>query len=141
MRTEFPDIGPAALVDTNFVRLVRRMDADGIAALVECGGIKWVWNISLAPRVREMRFLMAEIITPQMTARLTLDEVLDRLLPRSRRMFWAREVGQLLLLARNTVAKLARRLGATQKNRSFQFSRTSLVAWLRERWLGGFRTR
>jgi len=135
----FPDFHAGGLVDVNFVRLVRRVDAEAVAAMVDCGKIIWAWDISIRgrSRTRVWRFWLNEICTPQMTARLTVDEVLDRILPPSRTWYWAKEVGQLLLLARNTIAALARQLGATMKNRSFQFSRARLVAWLRERWVGG----
>jgi hypothetical protein len=66
-----------------------------------------------------------------------LEEVLCRLLPQSRQALWGAEVGQLLLLSRPALARLARMLGASLVNRTWQFRREALIGFLRERHIGG----
>ncbi len=51
------------LVDINTVRAVRGIGAETVAAHVDCGRFRWVWDIGTNVRGnrRELRFLAAEI--------------------------------------------------------------------------------
>lgn len=135
---ELPINPAASLVDLNFVRLVRRIDTEEISAQIDCGKLIFVWDVSAtcAMRKRQLRFYLPEVVSPQFTARLRHDEVMQKILPPTRQNFFAAEVGNLLLLSRNSLAALARQLEARLIDRTFKFSRESLVTWLTSRWLG-----
>ncbi|HLX69444.1 MAG TPA: hypothetical protein VKV04_07445 [Verrucomicrobiae bacterium] len=133
-------INPAtSLVDLNFVRLVRRIPYDEISRQIDSGKFIFVWDVSARGEtgLRQFRFYLPEVVTPQMTARLSHEEVMERILPSARNFFWSAEIGQLLLLSRVTTSQLARQLKARLVNRTFKFPRENLTAWLRRRWLGG----
>lgn len=134
---ELPIRADASLVDCNFVRLCRRITPDEIQRLMDYE-LVWVWDIGKpGSRYRELRFWLPCVVTPQMCARLTLNEVLSRLLPESRQTLWSAEVAQLLLMDRNAVSRLARRLDAGLVNRTWQFKREALTRFLTERYIGG----
>ena len=130
----------SALVDTSFVRLVRGCDADRVSAMVDDGTLRWVWNISPQPQaqgIRELRFWVNEILAPQMTARLELNETLNQILPPTRRFFRATELAQLLLVCRGTANRIIRQIGGIIQERSLRVERESLVRFLTQRWIGG----
>lgn len=129
---------PSPLVDVNFVRVCRRIPADEVLRLADYE-LVWVWNVSIDSRngARELRFWINSVVCPQMTARQTLNGVLCQLLPQSRPTLRGSEVGQLLLVGRDSVARLARILNAPLVNRTWHFKREMLFAWMKERYVGG----
>jgi hypothetical protein len=129
---------PSSLCDTNCVRLLRRVDADTIADMVDDGRLLFVFDVSAKSGnpIRELRFWTGEIFTPQFCARLTLREVIDRILPVSRQIFRGFEIIQLLLISRVTLRPIARQMGAVIRNRTFEVSRAAFAAWLEARWVG-----
>lgn len=140
---DLPNVGPSALCDTNTVRLLRRVDSDRVAAMVDNGQLLFVFDVSCRapkpgrPVCRELRFWFSEVATPQLTARLTIGEVIDRILPPSRKLFRGFEISQLLLISRVHLCYVAREIGGVIRNRTFQVTRDAFAAWLRSRWIGG----
>jgi hypothetical protein len=136
------EINPG-LCDTACVRLLRGVSTDEINAMIDDGRLLFVFDISAKLRrkgqatVRLLRFASVEIFTPQFTMRMTIEDVINRMLPISRAFFWGREIAQLLLISRPTLQRIARQLGAIIRRGTFQVSRKALAAWLRARWIGG----
>lgn len=143
MTIELPSTIESALCDSNCVRLLRRVDSEKIGALVDGGELRWAFDVSARPRgkvwavKRELRFWFSEVVTPQLVARLTVNEVIERILPPNRKFYHGFEVGQILLIARPTVCLVAREMGGTIRSRSFRVDREAFAGWLRARWIGG----
>jgi len=142
MTIELPNLNPSSLVDSNFVRLARRVDIDKVTAMVDNGSLLWVFDVSARPsgqasaHCRELRFLLSEIVTPQLCSRLTIREVIDRILPPLRRFFRGFEIRELLLIARPTLSRIARQMRGVIRNGEWQVSRQAFAAWLSARWIG-----
>ncbi|HXT10902.1 MAG TPA: hypothetical protein VN873_05000 [Candidatus Angelobacter sp.] len=122
------------------VRLLRQYNT--VVAMAEDGQLMWVFDISSSAtgkrgHTRELRFYFPEVVTPQFCARLTLREVIDKILPPTRKFFASGEICQLLLISRQTLGRIAREMGAELHNRVFRVSRAAFAAWLEARWIGG----
>ena len=97
------------LTDVNGVRLLKRFPLRQIYEMADGGDLihgkyLWVWNVAVnrqGPQ-RELRFWTGEVFAPKRQQALTLEQVIDFILPRSRREFPAGEVQALLLVAHNT---------------------------------------
>lgn len=143
MTIELPATIDSALCDLNTVRLLRRVDSGKVMTMVEDGQLMWCFDISSRPqvkirgRIRELRFWFSEVVTPQFTTRLTLREVIDRILPPTRKFFRSGEICRLLLISRPMLKYIARELGAVIHNRVYQVSREAFAAFLTARWVWG----
>jgi hypothetical protein len=131
----------SGLCDANCVRLLRRVDYKAVVEMTEDGQLQWAFDIgvrkeSKGSRIRELRFWFAEVVTPQLCARLTLREVVGKILPPARKFFASGEICQLLLISRPTLRRIAREMGAAIHNRTFRISREAFAAWLASRWIG-----
>jgi hypothetical protein len=131
----------SGLCDANTVRLLRRVNSDNVIAMTENGQLLFVFDIgerreAKSRRVRELRFWFSEVVTPQFCARLTLREVIDKILPPTRKFFSSGEICHLLLISRQTLLRIAREMGAVIHNRATRVTREAFAAWLASRWLG-----
>ncbi len=133
----------AALADGSAVRLARGITSDRVSALVDLGELRWVFDISCssqsvpAPRcrIRELRFWVLELADPSAVAGLTIDEVVARILPVSRKFFPTGEVVQLFLISRPHLGRMRRELGL--RIEAGRMERNPLAEFLRKRWTGG----
>ena len=93
------------LVTTDAVRAALGVDADTIAAKVDAGELRWVWNVALGREIAELRFWAREIVAPEFVADYTPAKVVAEILGiRSR---WRGvELAQLLLVSRPTIMRL-----------------------------------
>lgn len=131
------------LADIKGVRLLTRKSADAIYAMSDGGDLveghyQWVWNVATDARgeIRDLRWWIGEVLAPQRQAALTLDRVINFLLPQQRREFPAGEVQALLLVSRPTLMELrAELLGDLRQGGSF-YPRAALVTFFQRRWLG-----
>lgn len=136
MMIEIPSSVECGLCDVSTVRLLRRVNAERISSMAEAGELQWAWDVSSGRAVRELRFFFGEIAAPQMYARLTLDEMISKILPPSRNFFHGSEVCQILLISRPRLSQVAPEMGGTIRNRSFKVPRDGFAAWLKVRHLG-----
>jgi hypothetical protein len=131
------------LVDTNTVRAARGVDADSVLAATDAGELRWVWDVSAAAaaerRVRELRFWAREVIMPEGTRGLTLEQVLECIVPPGRETFAGTQVGQLLMVSRPTMLALYAEMSAVLVGRAITVPRRGLERFLRSRWQGGAR--
>jgi hypothetical protein len=106
------------------------------------GGFTWVWNVAVDPEgeIRDLRFWAREIIMPETTRRLSLDQVIKSILPAKRTQYPSGEVCETVLsIRRPTLKELRRELnGQLAANSSF-FPREGLEKFLRRRWLNAHR--
>lgn len=121
-------------------------DADRVYERADCdsifGSLLWVWNVAANPNgeIRDLRFWAREVVAPETTARLTLDQVTKMILPSERKQFHSGEVCFLLRLRRPSLKELRVELnGQLAANSSF-FPREGLEKFLRTRWLGTSRS-
>lgn len=68
------------LVTVDVLRAKFGCDAQRVFELVEDGRLRWVFNVGIKRRVRELRFWLGEIIAPQHAPRKTADEVISAIL-------------------------------------------------------------
>lgn len=105
-------------------------------------GFRWVWNVAANPNgeIRELRFWTREIIAPETTVDLSLDNVINSILPPIRKQYPAGEVANTIFcIGRDLLASLRVELnGKLAANSSF-FPREGLERFLRTRWLGAVR--
>ena len=102
------------------------------------GHYQWVWNVATNPqgKIRDLRFWMGEVMAENRQKNLTLDQVIDFILPKSRREFAAGEVCALLQVRPITLSELRVELnGALRANSGF-YPRAGLVKFFQTRWLG-----
>jgi hypothetical protein len=128
------------LVDVNMVRAARGVDADTVTAWVDSGELVWVWNVSTNPggEIRELRFWAGEIICQDKVRALSLNHVVNALLP-AREWFRGTEVSHLLLVSRPTVWFLRTELKAVLIGHTLKVKRMELVAFFKRRWVGQVR--
>jgi len=131
----------SGLCTTDCVRLLRGVSHKRVMDMTDDGQLQFVFDIGAhaetkANRIRELRFWFAEVVTPQFCARLTLREVIDKILPIKRRFFMSGEICRLLLISRQTLRRIAREMGGVIHNRSTRVTREAFAKWLESRWLG-----
>ena len=131
------------LTDVNGVRLLKRFPLRQIYEMADGGDLihgkyLWVWNVAVnrqGPQ-RELRFWTGEVFAPKRQQALTLEQVIDFILPRSRREFPAGEVQALLLVAHNTLLELRAELQGSLRGGGNFYPRSGLVQFFTTRWLG-----
>ena len=131
------------LADIKGVRLLTRKSDDAIYKMSDGGDLvegsyQWVWNVATDPQgaIPDLRWWIGEVLAPKKQTALTLAEVIEFILPKSRREFPAGEVRSLLLVSRPTLMELrAELLGDLRAGGSF-YPRSGLVKFLSTRWLG-----
>lgn len=129
-------------IDMNAVRAARGATTDKIKALVDSGGLLWVFNIGRSPgesHPRQLRFWLPEVMDAGAVADLTLATVIDRILPPARLTFNGSELGQWLMISKPTVQRLGRQLAGTVQNRLWKVERQALATFLTARWVGASR--
>jgi hypothetical protein len=131
------------LVTQETVRASLGIDADSVAAKVDCGELRWVWDISAGGgEIRELRFWARELIAPSLCVALQLDAVIDSMIGTTRAHLRAVEVGQLLLCSRPHILAHVREgdLSGPLVGHTQSISRASLVAYFRGRLVGSVPT-
>ena len=126
-------------VDMNAVRAARGATTDKIKALVDSGGLLWVFNIGRSPgesHPRQLRFWLPEVLDAGAVADLTLAAVIDRILPPTRQTFNGSELGQWFMVSKPTVQRLGRQLAGTVQNRLWRVERQAVATFLKARWIG-----
>lgn len=100
--------------------------------------LQWVWNVSTdaSGKIRDLRFWVGEVLDPARQKNLTLDAVINSLVPRTRTEFPAGEVQQLLQVRHNTLLELRRELAGTLRAHCNFYPRAGLVKFFERRWLG-----
>jgi len=102
-------------------------------------GYRWVWNIA-PDREGELpllRFWTREIIAPETTRRLSLDQVIKSILPTKRLTYHTGEVETTILsISGQTLMRLREELNGKLATNSSFFPREGLEKFLRTRWLG-----
>lgn len=94
------------LVTGDLVRAALGVDADTVAAKVESGELRWVWNVSTGTgAVRELRYWAKELTDPQVSS-FTTEEVIGEILGSNRERWRGVEIGQLLLVSRPQYLRL-----------------------------------
>lgn len=95
------------LVTPDTVRAALGVDADTVAAKVDCGELRWVWNVALGREIAELRFWAREIISPESVtaANYSPAKVVAEILG-SRSRWRGVELAQLLLVSRPTIMRL-----------------------------------
>ena len=59
-----------------YVRALRRVDAESVFAMVDAGELRWVFDIGLGDR-RELRLMTAELVAPEAAPRTLTSAVND----------------------------------------------------------------
>lgn len=112
-RTALVDVKAAAYLRGEHIRVIESLTVGG--TLYETG-LQWVWNFAVNPAGKErcLRLLAQEVIAPETTARLTLPQVIARLLPVTRGNYPVGEVCKIFLLSYDHLRELknARQLPA-----------------------------
>jgi hypothetical protein len=97
----------------------------------------WVFNVSANPDKegeRELRFWTRELQDPAQVQTLSLDDVINQILPgRPTLANW--EVRDLLRLSREHLRRLRPELEATELNNTIQIPRSGLEKFFRRRWI------
>jgi hypothetical protein len=124
------------LLNVNSVMDVRGVSADAVYNMAD--ELQWVWNVAVDPaaKIRNLRFWVREVITPETTRNLNLATVLALILG-ERKNFQAGEVCHLLRVRRPTLLNLRRQLsGKMQTCGGAIFPREGLFNFLKARWIG-----
>lgn len=112
------------------------LDAESVAALVDAGRFRWVWDMSAATaHRRELRWLAEEVLRDQVPEEesVAIDRVLGGLT--NRQAFRTAEIEQRWILSNATLLRFGRagELSFENRGRNKWISRASLVAFLRRR--------
>jgi hypothetical protein len=133
------------LVKIDVVLALLGHSADKVYALADGGsanepGFLGVFNLAVSPKARgrDLRFWMAEVACrasgdATKFHSLTLDEVLNEILPPSRVKFRGSEIDQMFQFRRNGRLRL---LHGERRGRTFFYSRDLLAGFLKSRWIG-----
>ncbi len=124
------------LVTVDMVRASLGVDADSVAARVEAGELRWVFDVAAkGSQIRELRFWAKAIIAPERVADLTLSEAVGEILGDNRKTWRGTEVEHLLLISRPTVKKLHDdgELPGDLVGRTFIFGRAALESFFKRR--------
>ena len=126
--------GVALLTDQPAKTVYERVEGGGAYGV----GYQFVFNVApnLKGRNRDLRFWVPEISDPKSTAKLSIDDVINVILPVTRREFPAGLVCQFLQLRANTLSCLRGELGGKVCRNRGVYPREGLVKFLRTRWLG-----
>lgn len=133
------------LADIKGVRLLTRRPTDTVMAMTDGGDLmegryQWVWNVATDAHgeIRDLRWWIGEVLAPKQQAALKLEEVINLILPKSRKEFPAGEVCSLLLISRPTLMELRAELQGAQRGQLIGnfFPRPALVRFFQTRWLG-----
>lgn len=132
------------LVDVQAVRAIRGIDAETVIAMLDNalhpGHLKFVFDLGqagspvrpAATRRRCLRFWIAEIVAPEFTARLTIDEALDSII--GARETWRRgEVEMQWVASAQQISKLIRNGELAEEGN--RILGASLRNFLRRRWI------
>lgn len=126
------------LGNISVVRSAHAITAEKVFNLVDNGSLLWVFDFaSGGSSRRELRFWVHEIGNPKQAASLTLEGVIDSILPPARISFGATEMRRLFSLGRASGWRLAKRLGKRNSAGHWRVQRAALVNFLRQRWIGG----
>jgi len=135
------------LADAQGVRLLTRKPMSVIYAMADGGDLvsgsyQWVWDVKTDPagKIRDLRFWIGEVLAPKRQADLKLEQVIDFILPKSRRDFPAGEVQLILGIAPITLSELRDELQGSLRSGSGFYPRAGLVKFFQRRWLGCLRT-
>jgi hypothetical protein len=126
------------LVKVDSVMDTRGVSADKIFEMADGDGLQWVWNVAVNPKskIRDLRFWAREVIAPEMTRGLSLEQVIAFILG-DRKIFHAGDVCQLLRVRRPTLRSLRKMLGGKLQSRGGAlFPRAGLFEFLKLRWIG-----
>lgn len=131
------------LADAQGVRLLTRKPISVIYAMADGGDLihgnyQWVWDVKTDPagKIRDLRFWIGEVCAPKQQQALTLDQVIDFILPKARKEFPAGEVQLILGISPITLSELRAELnGALRANSGF-YPRAGLVQFFQNRWCG-----
>jgi len=125
------------LMKVDSVMDVRGVSADVAYEMADGDGLTWVWNVSVDPaaKIRDLRFWAREVIAPETTRHLEIDEAIALILG-ERKNFHAGETCQLLRVRRPTLLNLRPQLCGTLGAHGTVFPRTGLRDFLLSRWLG-----
>lgn len=132
------------LTDADGVALFTRKSIPEIYAMADGGDLLggrylWVWNVATDPRgdIRALRFWLGEVIAPKRQSVLSLDQVLNCILPPKRREYPPGAVRQLLQIRHNTLMGLQAELqGVSRGGAGYFYPRTGLEEFFQRRWLG-----
>lgn len=124
------------LMKVDSVMDMRGVSADVVYEMAD-GGFQWVWNVAVEPaaQIRALRFWSREVITPEITRNLAIDEVITLILG-ERKNFQAGEVCQLLRVRRPTLINLRDQLCGHLGAHGAVFPHVGLHKFLKSRWLG-----
>ncbi len=115
-----------------YVRSLKRVDAESVFAMVDSAELKWVFNIGLGER-RELRFMTAELVAPELAPR-TLTTAINSILGAGATI--TRGILERDWVCHHThIMRLIREREISLLTPS-KVSRTSLVAFLQSRWVG-----
>jgi hypothetical protein len=130
-----------ALVTMETVRAALGVDAETIWMRIECGQLRWVFDVSAVTnsqpgRLRELRFWAREVIAPETCRELAPEAVVDQVVGvKEREHLRSSEVAHLLLVSDPHVGRLWQRglLPGLIAGRTLKLRRDGLVTFLRER--------
>jgi hypothetical protein len=124
------------LVKVDFILDVRGVSAD-VAYDMADGGLQWVWNVAVDPagKIRDLRFWSREVIAPETTRGLDINDVIDLILG-TRKNLHAGEMCHLLRVRRPTLLELREELGGHLGVHGADFPPAGLRDFLKARWLG-----
>jgi hypothetical protein len=99
----------------------------------------WVWDLATTfpAGVRDLRFWREECVPHgRSLTKLSIEQVIDRVLPKGRTNFHSGEVLQMFALSRQNLLALRDELnGDLRGARNVTFARAQLVAFLERRWI------
>jgi hypothetical protein len=137
-----------ALVKIDLATATLGKSAKKVFELVDGGtvsenGFLWIFNVACNPRsrARQLRIWWPELIarTQGDAAKYShckIEQVIADILPPSRSTFQAGEVDQLFQIRPNTRIDYGMELAAVMKAGRNSYSRATLAAFLKRRWLG-----
>lgn len=125
------------LMKVDSVMDTKGVSADVVYEMADGEGLQWVWNVATDPasKIRDLRFWSREIISPEITRSLDIDEVITLILG-ERKNFQAGEVCHLLRVRRPTLLKLRDQLCGHLGAPGTIFFRAGICGFLKARWLG-----
>lgn len=119
------------------VRAVHGCTAETVFQFVESGEYLWVWDFSQGKgSIRNLKFWFDELAAVPDVRKLSLEEVIDCILPHRRAWFAPGEVCRRFSMDRKSLMRLRSELGLPVGN----VSREPLAQFLRDRWIGAEKT-
>jgi hypothetical protein len=122
------------LVPTDVVRAVLGVDTEAVVEKVDAGELMWVFNVSAKSNIRELRFWVRELQSPE-CGRLSSEEAVQRILGDRRQRWCGTQIQQLLMISRPSVMRWHRAgdLPGEKVGRTFWTTRTALEQFLTSR--------